>query len=407
MKPNSFTLIELVIVIAILAILSAVVLLVMNPAEYMKSARDSSRMSDIQTIHKAVGLYQADGGTSMGSSSVVYVSIPDSSATCGNLGLPALPAGWNYSCSTSANYRKTDGTGWIPVHFSDISFTSPLSSLPTDPINTTSTGNYYTYVTGGSWSLTALFETTKYQDIAINDGDSYPGVYSLGTDVSLTPGLRDMGLVGYWKFDETSGTTVYDSSGYKHHGTLVNSPVLTTGKIGNGLYYNTSGSPTQYVSLPVFSLSGTALSISFWVKNSTSSYHQTFLGDANQSASAGFLLTYRESGSAILIYQYALGSTYSNASSPNFFADINNSWALVTIVADYSGKNVYFYKNGSLFNRISMITPIFPSTVRAKYIGIYASGAHPLVNSYLDDFRIYNRVLSASEISAIYNATNK
>jgi len=92
-KPNSFTLIELVIVIAILAILAAVVVLVINPAEHMKSARDSSRMSDLQNIHKSIGLYQADGGATMGSASTVYVSISDSSDTCANLGLPTLPTG--------------------------------------------------------------------------------------------------------------------------------------------------------------------------------------------------------------------------------------------------------------------------------------------------------------------------
>jgi len=92
-KPNSFTLIELVIVIAILAILAAVIVIVINPAEYMKSARDSSRMSDLQNIHKSIGLYQADGGATMGFANKVYVSIPDSSDTCANLGLPTLPTG--------------------------------------------------------------------------------------------------------------------------------------------------------------------------------------------------------------------------------------------------------------------------------------------------------------------------
>ncbi len=53
MRQNSFTLIELVIVISILAILAAVIVIVINPAEYVKSARDSVRMSDIQTIHSS------------------------------------------------------------------------------------------------------------------------------------------------------------------------------------------------------------------------------------------------------------------------------------------------------------------------------------------------------------------
>ncbi|MFA5099189.1 MAG: type II secretion system protein, partial [Candidatus Paceibacterota bacterium] len=129
-RPNSFTLIELVIVIAVLAILSAVVIITINPAEQMKSARDSRRAEELTTINKAISLYVADGGSSLGSTNTVYVSIPDSSATCANLGLPTLPTGWSYHCSTSVNLQKTDSTGWIPVNFSSISFTTPLSSLP-------------------------------------------------------------------------------------------------------------------------------------------------------------------------------------------------------------------------------------------------------------------------------------
>ena len=187
MKSNAFTLIELVIVIAILAILAAVIVIVINPAEYMKSARDSTRMSDLQVVHKSIGFYQADGGTTMGSANTVYVSISDSSSTCANLGLPTLPTGWSYACVTEINLRKTDGTGWIPVPFSNISFGNTISSLPTDPTNTTSTGNYYSYVTGGSWKLKAQFESSKNLSMAVKDGGPSVNSYELGSDLALGP----------------------------------------------------------------------------------------------------------------------------------------------------------------------------------------------------------------------------
>ena len=40
------------------------------------------------------------------------------------------------------------------------------------------------------------------------------------------------GLVGWWKFDEGSGTSAYDSSGSGNTGTLGNSPTWGGGKIG-------------------------------------------------------------------------------------------------------------------------------------------------------------------------------
>lgn len=46
--------------------------------------------------------------------------------------------------------------------------------------------------------------------------------------------LRE-GLVGYWKLDETSGTTARDSSGNGHDGTFVGDPQWVDGKINGAL----------------------------------------------------------------------------------------------------------------------------------------------------------------------------
>src|SRR3989338_5701162 len=46
------------------------------------------------------------------------------------------------------------------------------------------------------------------------------------------------GLVGYWLFNEGSGTTVQDSSGNSNTGTLVNGPIWVTGRYGPGLNFD-------------------------------------------------------------------------------------------------------------------------------------------------------------------------
>jgi type II secretory pathway pseudopilin PulG len=81
--PNrsAFTVIELLVVIAMIAILSIVVILTLNPAALLQQSRDSNRVSDMSTLNTALGVYLAQGGSSLGSSSVVYVSIPDPTAT--------------------------------------------------------------------------------------------------------------------------------------------------------------------------------------------------------------------------------------------------------------------------------------------------------------------------------------
>ena len=53
---NSFTLLELLLVIGILGALSATVMVIINPVELYRQTRDTRRLSDLQTIDKAVSL---------------------------------------------------------------------------------------------------------------------------------------------------------------------------------------------------------------------------------------------------------------------------------------------------------------------------------------------------------------
>src|ERR1700735_5458636 len=75
---SGFTLIELLVVIAIIAILSVVVVLTLNPAELLRQARDSNRVSDFATIKSAMGLYGADVATStaLTTAGTIWISGP-------------------------------------------------------------------------------------------------------------------------------------------------------------------------------------------------------------------------------------------------------------------------------------------------------------------------------------------
>ncbi len=111
-ERSSFTLIELLIVIAIIGILAAVVVLILNPQQLLAQGRDSRRLQDLANMNNALSIYLAEGNSYLGSSNTVYVSVPDSSsATCADLGLPSLPSGWSYHCATTSTLRKDDGTG--------------------------------------------------------------------------------------------------------------------------------------------------------------------------------------------------------------------------------------------------------------------------------------------------------
>ena len=223
---RAFTLIELLVVIAIIAVLAVVVVLTLNPGQLILQARDSSRLSDLANIQTAINLYVTDaainGSMSLGSTSVTYVSVPDLTATttagtdCTGLG---FPSGGSFHCAASSTYRKTDGTGWIPVKLSQMSTGASLGQLPIDPVNNASTSLYWTYATNGTtWKIGAVPESQKYA-VQANS-------FSAGNNSNLLGGFPTQGWVTV-PGNSTFGTQTFSVMKY---------PAVCSD--GNGTYLN-------------------------------------------------------------------------------------------------------------------------------------------------------------------------
>ena len=155
---KGFTLLELLIVITILAILTLVVVLFINPVEMLKKARDVQRMSDMAVLRTAIVLYLQDRSTNTltgcvtaqpgpAATSSQWVSTPSDASGAVN-----LFGTTGYGSTTVANYTKNDSTGWVRVNFASVASSSspPVAKLPIDPINqagtvadSTSADTYY------------------------------------------------------------------------------------------------------------------------------------------------------------------------------------------------------------------------------------------------------------------------
>jgi len=179
---------ELLIVIGVLAVLTTAATLVLNPAELLKQARDSTRISDLSTLNEALSLYvtnvsSPDLDAAISScSNKCFTNASDITANCGGRHAAAR-------LSTTDADRTIDGTGWIPVVFSNIPGGSPLSVLPIDPTNDAT--YFYSYAcdnTNTTFELDTVFESTKYlttEDYDNKDGGSSATIYELGTDPGL------------------------------------------------------------------------------------------------------------------------------------------------------------------------------------------------------------------------------
>ncbi len=194
---KGFTLIELLVVIAIIAVLSVVVILTLNPAELLKQARDSNRISNFGTLKTAISLWIADvsstANNAMGAIGMLWVSYNPGGVSssvvpyiCGCANYT-----WGYASttlqgggvgfSTSSAPRSINGGGWVPINFSNISSGAPIGSEPIDPVNASPT--VYTYVasTGTQFKMAANLESTKYSFGGGSDAESTDGGNSTST----------------------------------------------------------------------------------------------------------------------------------------------------------------------------------------------------------------------------------
>ncbi|MCH8157799.1 MAG: type II secretion system protein, partial [Nitrospinae bacterium] len=182
-NKKAFTIIELLIVIAVLAVLATAVVIVLNPAEILKQARDSTRISDMSTLNSSIALYLADikspgiGGTDNTACSTATARKTED----GNC---PFDAACILNSSTTVN-----GAGWVLVDFINISSGSPLSRLPIDPVNDTT--YFYAYACDGlTYELNANMESTKFannggSDVESKDGGSDANWYEIGNDPGL------------------------------------------------------------------------------------------------------------------------------------------------------------------------------------------------------------------------------
>ena len=185
-NKKGFTLVELMIVIAILAILAAIVIFALNPAELFRRARDSQRMSDLRVLSSAISYYLADATTPVldGVTNALCSGGTGADTIWATVANTTLPTGYVWVAST---VRVVDGTGWLKVNFS-AGGSAPIGQLPMDPSNTGPTGTPSTMYafscdTALNYEINANMESTNYKLKEIDDGGDVATVYEIGTRV--------------------------------------------------------------------------------------------------------------------------------------------------------------------------------------------------------------------------------
>ncbi len=230
------------------------------------------------------------------------------------------------------------------------------------------------------------------------------------------------GLVGFWKMDESSGNAV-DSSGNGLTATAYNTPTFTSGKFGNSTSLVAASSQYFDVGDPasgILDFGTSSFSMAAWVKTTATGY-QRIISKGNSSFTDGYLLQlYTGTG----YISTGIGSGGTAANSIFFYSSnaVNDgNWHHVVAVFNQGTKKAQIFIDGQPSNLtkftdvgtcgtvvnsnvfdFSACTNITASSATSFNLGRF-SGGNEYYNGQADEARIYNRALSPSEVSQLYN----
>lgn len=182
LHKKGFTLIELIIVIALIALLATTVILVINPVKIFQEARDSQRIADLGQMNSAMSLMLATSSSqpSLGTAGTCYKN--KATQNCLTRHTPALTVS-----STDAD-QTVDGNGWVPVNLGS---QPAITAWPLDPKNDAT--NFYSYSADSlnQWEFVAAMESVRYgsstsaDNVVATDGGNQATLFEVGTNVNL------------------------------------------------------------------------------------------------------------------------------------------------------------------------------------------------------------------------------
>ena len=214
----------------------------------------------------------------------------------------------------------------------------------------------------------------------------------------------DDGLVAYWKFDEGGGTTLKDHSGNCDNGTLKNNPKWVDGKFGKALEF----SGNAYVQVPDNEGLRIKNDITFaaWLYV-TGSFNNDVKRIARKAAGKGSDVTFFTSGShpgCVGIYSGAWSGGETLFKKPLE----KGKWIHVALTHTTSTGLGKCYWNGAPVSADNIKASNMKSAMRTSTgpltIGNDLAKLSRAFPGIIDELRIYNRMLSDSEIAGIYNS---
>jgi len=207
--------------------------------------------------------------------------------------------------------------------------------------------------------------------------------------------ITDPNLVGWWKFDEGSGTIVLDGSGHGNNGALKGNPQWIVGHDDDALQFDGVDDYVEVPHDPSLTVD-TEVTVMAWINterhNSAGGDWQAILAKSNDPRSYSF-------------YTYTNGTLHFSAGASPYIGSTSagqvplNEWVHVCAMV-VEGHHQYYINGEDAGTGGSGTTLPGSADTAAVRIGLTQEGGNNFLGM-IDDVRIYNRALTQEEIQQI------
>lgn len=287
------------------------------------------------------------------------------------------------------------------------------STLTNQPCYSNASSNFLVGSRSGIYFFGSIDEVRVYNRALL--ATEIADLYSESSHATINDSRNSIltnGLVGQWSFNgpDVSGTTAYDRSGQGNNGTLTNGPSVIPGKIGQALSFNGLSPIGSIVTLgdPLSLRLTGGMTLSAWVNptrlaGTGAETQQAIISKSQVGTGRAYMFTTKSDGT----FTFSVASdvnTLVTRSTNSLVWNINN-WYFVTGVYNASAQTMDVYVNGVLNNgTLTGTVPASQFSNNGVVVDIGGRSVYPDSNfkGSIDEVRIYNRALSATEINDLY-----
>lgn len=389
-KLKGFTILQLILSVALLAIIVAIVYVAINPGKHFMESRNEQRVSDLISLRNGLQQYTVNnqGAKYPGLDENLRIIGTDSSGCtteCRIVAVEGDPA-QNSIFQTQTNAEFNAGT-YTNTFYNPATTMLELNNAG----KTANTGSYtskiFDSLTTSSWENLDWAPLDEY-NLSLPDNKQTVDAGAAGT-INMSGNQLLLHL-------DQAGSSQTDSSGSGNNATAY-STSFVTGQFDGALNFNGS---TSYINIPnSASLNPTnQITLEAWIKwtidPTTGAQWSQII---NKNVDDQYQLQHNYNNTA---FEFAVRTNVHRRYMLSTTTPLQGVW--YHVVGTYDGSSQKIYVNGNL-ERTQSTSGTLVSSVSPVNLGRRSSGDRRFTGD-IDEVAIYDRALTASEISSRYNA---